>query len=118
MVPHLDNAAEQGCHEHRERESPADTDCEGTPGVESRRETGIDHDPPGSVSGNWGYFGLLPREPPPMPRIIIHIIAPIMSMQGIKNNAKASFAPLAASMTMSAISKPQPHISFIECLMP
>lgn len=58
-----------------------------------------------------------PRELPPMPPIIIHTIAPIMSMQGTAISRKLTFAPAMETMTASAKMATQPHIIFIEFLM-
>jgi hypothetical protein len=61
-----------------------------------------------------------PRELPSMPRmppIIIHTIAPIMSMQGTAISRKLTFAPAMETMTASAKMATQPHIIFIEFLM-
>ena len=52
-----------------------------------------------------------------MPRIIIHTIAPIISMQGSANRAYAMFAPASERTTTATMMAAQPHIIFIECFM-
>lgn len=57
--------------------------------------------------------GYLLWEPPLMPRIIIHTIAPIIAMHGIAKNRKPTFTPATPRMTASAMTAAQPHIIFM-----
>src|SRR4051794_37607020 len=56
-------------------------------------------------------------ELPPIPRIIIHIIAPIISAQGSANSRKPAPEPVTARIATSAITATHTNIILIECCM-